>query len=233
MTRHRTKRLVDVVVALPLALLLSPVMALLVVVATIDTRTWGVFRQTRIGLDGGKITVAKIRTMRTPRTDSTPNTITVRSDPRITRFGALIRRWKLDELPQLWSVVTGTMSLVGPRPDVPGYADELTGQDRIVLTMRPGVTGPASLVFRDEEELLADVADPTTYNDQVIWPAKVGINRAYARSSTLGDDLRMLRMTVRLDPADLTDMLARWDSDLLTDTATAHALDTLTTGSDA
>jgi lipopolysaccharide/colanic/teichoic acid biosynthesis glycosyltransferase len=120
----------------------------------------------------------------------------LRHDPRITAIGRFLRKTSLDELPQLLNVVRGEMSLVGPRPDVPGFADALTGADRIVLSVRPGITGPAALAFRHEESLLASVADPETYNREVIWPEKVRINREYVQNWSLAGDLRCLLGTV-------------------------------------
>ena len=111
----------------------------------------------------------KIRTMNSVG----GTTVTTANDTRITRSGALMRRLKIDELPQLINVLRGEMSLVGPRPDVPGFADLLIGDDRVVLTVRPGITGPAAIEYRHEEEILARVADPEGYNRDVIWPDKV------------------------------------------------------------
>ena len=108
-----------------------------------------------------------------------------------------MRRLKIDELPQLVNVLRGEMSLVGPRPDVPGFADELVGADRVVLSVRPGITSPAAVTYRHEEELLARAEDPETYNRDVLWPAKVAINRHYVETWTLGADVRCLAETVR------------------------------------
>ena len=109
---------------------------------------------------------------------------------------AKLRKYKLDELPELWDVFIGNMSFVGPRPDVPGYADRLQGDDRIILTLRPGITGPATLKYRNEEELLAKVDDPVRYNDEVIYPDKVRINRYYATHYSFWQDIRMICCTV-------------------------------------
>ena len=108
----------------------------------------------------------------------------------------MLRRYKLDELPELWNVLIGDMSLVGPRPDVPGYADRLTGEDRDVLRLRPGITGPASLKYANEEEILALVDDPQRYNDEVIFPDKVRINLQYYRSHSLAGDIRLIFATI-------------------------------------
>ena len=162
--------------------------------ATIDTRRNGFFIQERVGRTGRPFRVVKIRTMRVvPGLDST---VTRSGDARITRLGAFFRRFKIDELPQLWNVLVGDMSFVGPRPDVPGFADRLEGEDRVVLAIRPGITGPATLKYRNEEELLAEADDPERYNREVIWPDKVRINREYIRNWRLRDDLTYIWRTV-------------------------------------
>lgn len=162
--------------------------------ATIDTRRNGFFVQERVGRHGRPFWVVKIRTMReVPGLDTT---VTRSGDTRITRVGAFFRRLKIDELPQLWNVLVGDMSFVGPRPDVPGFADRLEGEDRVMLSVRPGITGPATLKYRDEEALLAGVDDPERYNREVIWPNKVRINREYIRDWRLRDDLKYIWRTV-------------------------------------
>lgn len=170
-----------------------PVILLAWVVATVETRRNGLYRQRRVGMDGELFDVLKIRTMR----ESGDSTVTTRGDTRITRCGAVLRRLKIDELPQLLNVLRGDMSLVGPRPDVPGFADRLTGEDRLVLTVRPGITGPAAIAYRHEENILAAVDDPLTYNRNVVWPDKVRINRDYVQNYSLTTDLRVLVTTVR------------------------------------
>lgn len=163
--------------------------------ATIDTGAEGLFRQTRIGYGGRPFRVLKIRTMR-PCRSGTGTTVTVRGDARITRLGAALRRAKIDELPQLINILRGEMSFVGPRPDVPGFADCLEGDDRLLLSLRPGITGPATLRYRHEEELLAAQPDPEQYNRLVIWPDKVRLNLHYLRDWSLLGDLRWILRTV-------------------------------------
>lgn len=124
------------------------------------------------------------------------SSVSVAGESRITPLGAKLRKYKLDELPELWNVLIGDMSFVGPRPDVPGYADELTGEEREVLKLRPGITGPASLKYRNEEEILATVDDPQQYNDQVIFPDKVRINRYYLHHYSFLMDLKLILATV-------------------------------------
>ncbi len=151
------------------------------------------FRQQRVGKDGRLFTLVKFRTMLAGYEE---NTVTVSGESRITRTGAWLRRCKLDELPELWNVLKGDMSFVGPRPDVPGYADQLQGEDREILRLRPGITGPATLKYRHEEELLARVEDPVRYNDEILFPDKVRINRYYLHHWSFRMDLQILLATV-------------------------------------
>ena len=151
------------------------------------------FTQKRVGQHGRLFTMHKFRSMAVSHDDSS---ISVAGEARITSFGATLRKYKLDELPELWDVLIGNMSFVGPRPDVPGYADMLTGDDRRMLELRPGITGPASLKYRDEEELLAQVDNPIEYNDKVIFPDKVRINLYYLDHYSLWKDIQMIIYTV-------------------------------------
>ncbi|MGZ5441421.1 MAG: sugar transferase [Thermoanaerobaculia bacterium] len=188
------KRLFDIVLS-ALGLFLTWWLILLAyAISTIETRRNGFFVQKRVGRDGVLFDLIKIRTMRDDPAMWT--TVTSSVDPRITPVGGVLRKTKLDELPQLINVLRGDMSFVGPRPDVPGFADELQGDDRIILQLRPGITGPATLRFRDEESVLAAQADPERYNREVIWPDKVRINRRYAESHYLLLDLKYILMTV-------------------------------------
>lgn len=151
------------------------------------------FRQTRIGRHGKPFTILKFRTMTVGHGGSS---VSVAGESRITPLGAVLRRYKIDELPELWNVLIGDMSFVGPRPDVPGYADRLQGDDREMLELRPGITGPASLKYRNEEELLAAVDNPQEYNDTVIYPDKVRINRYYLHNYSFMKDIEMIVCTV-------------------------------------
>lgn len=162
--------------------------------ASLDSRANGFFTQQRVGRGGRPFTVVKLRTMRPTREPGT--TITSAGDPRITRVGRFLRRTKLDELPQLWNVLKGDMSFVGPRPDVPGYADKLQGEERLLLSVRPGITGPATLAYRGEEAILAEQDCPERYNDEVIYPDKVRINLEYIRNWRFRDDLRYIWQTL-------------------------------------
>ena len=163
------------------------------ILASIDTKSKGFFTQLRVGRNGKLFKVIKIRTM---RNDSAVNTtVTTAHDPRITSMGYFFRKTKIDELPQLINVLKGEMSFVGPRPDVPGFADLLKGDDRLILAVRPGITGPASLKYRHEEFLLKNEADPEAYNAEVIFPDKVRINKEYVQHYRFMDDIKYIIQT--------------------------------------
>lgn len=151
------------------------------------------FCQRRVGKNGELFVMHKFRTM-SEGNDGT--TVTVAGDNRITKLGAFLRRTKLDELPELWDVFVGKMSMVGPRPDVPGYADKLQGEDREILSLRPGITGPATLKYRDEETLLTQEENPHQYHDEVIYPDKVRLNRYYLRHYSFFLDLKIIFATL-------------------------------------
>ena len=152
-----------------------------------------IFTQKRVGKDGKLFTMYKFRSMTVGHGGSS---VSVAGESRITPLGAKLRKYKLDELPELWNVLIGDMSFVGPRPDVPGYADKLQGEDRLILNLRPGITGPASLKYRNEEEILAQVEDPQKYNDEVIYPDKVKINLEYYYHHSLMGDIKLIIQTV-------------------------------------
>ena len=152
-----------------------------------------IFRQKRVGQHGKLFTMYKFRTMK-PGHSGSP--VSVKGESRITPLGAFLRRYKLDELPELWNVLIGDMSFVGPRPDVPGYADKLEGEDRKILKLKPGITGPASLKYANEEEILASQEDPVKYNNEVIWPDKVRINMEYLKRRNFWLDLKVIIYTV-------------------------------------
>ena len=179
------KRIFDIVFStIGIVLFLIPIF-ILVILASFSTKKPGMFSQLRVGQHGAFFKMYKIRTM---YVDDDANFITTKDDPRITRFGKFLRKYKLDELPQLYNVFLGNMSLVGPRPDVVGYADQLKGEDNIILSIKPGITGPATIKFRNEEQLLSKQLDPKNYNDTIIWKEKVKINIEYVNKwSFLGD----------------------------------------------
>ena len=122
--------------------------------------------------------------------------VSVKGDSRVTKIGVLLRKYKLDELPELINVLLGHMSFVGPRPDVPGYADKLVGYNRNILKLRPGITGPASLKYSNEEEILAQKKDPQLYNDQVIFPDKIKINLDYYQNQSIWLDIKIIFATL-------------------------------------
>ena len=165
------------------------------------------FVQKRVGKDGELFNCHKFRTMTVNHNGST---VSVAGDSRITPFGAILRHYKLDELPGLWDVLIGNMSFVGPRPDVPGYADKLKGDDRDVLKLRPGITGPATLKYRLEDEMLSEYVKKkqaegdtrpmqviaTEYNDNVIYPEKVRLNCYYYRHYSFLKDIEIILATL-------------------------------------
>lgn len=154
------------------------------------------FVQKRVGRNGKLMKVHKFRSMTVQKKNEAFTGIAATETNRITPLGAKLRRYKIDELPELWDVLIGNMSFVGPRPDIPGYADQLKGDDREVLKLRPGITGPASLKYRNEEEILASVDDPRKYNDEVIYPDKVRLNRYYLHNYSFIKDIQMIICTV-------------------------------------
>lgn len=188
------KRLFDFTAALAGGILLSPLMLVLAILVRATSPGPALFIQERVGRHGRGFRCAKIRTMCTGA--QVQGTATTAADARVTPLGRWLRRWKLDELPQLWNVLAGRMSFVGPRPDVPGYADRLQGDDRRILELRPGITGPATLLFRDEERLLALAKNPQTFNDAVVYPEKVRLNREYLETGNFWRDLGYVLATV-------------------------------------
>ena len=201
------KSLFDRVVSFLGLLLIWPL--LLVIALLVKVKIGGpiIFVQERIGKGGKPFRMHKFRTMEEGFNESP---ISIAGESRITPLGAKLRRYKLDELPELWDVFIGNMSFVGPRPDVPGYADKLQGDDRDMLQLRPGITGPASLKYRNEEELIADYVHQAKaqgdsrseqdialwYNDNVLWPDKVRINCYYYRDYSFAKDIQMIFATV-------------------------------------
>lgn len=187
------KRLFDITAAVFGLVITLPVF--LAIYLLIKTQMTGsvFFKQQRVGRHGKIFKMIKFRTMTISHSGST---ISVKGERRITPLGAVLRKYKLDELPELWNILIGDMSFVGPRPDVPGYADKLEGEDRLLLSIRPGLTGAASLKFSNEEELLALQDDPVKYNDEVLYPEKVRINNNYVRHMSFGLDLKIIISTI-------------------------------------
>ena len=202
------KWIFDRVVSLLGMLLLWPVLLLVAILVKVKMPGGpAFFVQKRVGRGGKLFKCHKFRTMTMNHNGST---VSVAGDSRITPLGAKLRHYKLDELPELWDVLIGNMSFVGPRPDVPGYADQLQGDDRDVLKLRPGITGPATLKYRLEDEMIADyvaqkqeegdMRDAQTiaeeYNDTVIYPDKVRLNCYYYRHYSFVKDIQMILCTV-------------------------------------
>lgn len=187
------KRIFDLIFSLiGLFIFFVPVIVL-IFLATISTKKFGLYTQQRVGKHAVLFTMFKIRTM---KGDEDDNFMTLQSNNRITPFGKFLRKFKLDELPQLFNVFMGSMSLVGPRPDVIGYADELVGSDKIILTIKPGITGPATIKFKNEEAILESQINPLKYNDEVIWREKIRINKKYIEDWTLIGDLKFILKTI-------------------------------------
>lgn len=190
-----TKRSLDVAISSLGLAVTAPLILWAAWIAGRETGLPGFFRQTRLGRNGRTFEMLKIRSMREGHFPET--NVTTADDPRITRWGRFFRRSKIDELPQLWNVLMGDMSLVGPRPDVPEIFDHVRPADRqLVLSVRPGLTGPATIRYRDEEELLAMQDDPEFFNERVIFPEKIRMNREYIQTQSFVGDLLCLYQTV-------------------------------------
>lgn len=190
----KTKWLFDRIMSLVGLIILSPVLLVVAILIRVKMPDGPIlFKQIRVGRYGKPFTLYKFRSM---VVDHTGSNVSVAGEARITPLGAKLRKYKLDELPQLWNVFIGDMSFVGPRPDVPGYADKLEGEESVILKLRPGITGPASLKYKNEEELLASVADPVKYNDEVIFPDKVKINMQYYYHWSFWGDIKYIAKTI-------------------------------------
>ena len=188
------KRSFDFISSLGGLIILSPIFVLISFAIKLKMPGGPIFFiQDRVGQYGRIFKMIKFRTMVISHSGSS---ISIKGESRITPLGAILRKYKLDELPELINVLLGQMSIVGPRPDVPGYADRLTGENRAILELKPGITGPATLVYAKEEELLASVPDPETYNEQVIYPDKVRINLEYYKNNSFMGDLRIISKTI-------------------------------------
>ena len=187
------KRVFDIFLSLISMILMIPVYLTLALLIKIKMPGPVLFSQLRVGREARLFRMYKFRTM---KVNHGGNSISVKGESRITPLGAVMRKYKLDELPELWNIFKGDMSFVGPRPDVPGYADKLTGDDRRLLSIRPGLTGPASLKYSNEEEILALQPDPVKYNDEVLYPDKVRINLKYIDEYSFFYDLKIIVYTI-------------------------------------
>jgi lipopolysaccharide/colanic/teichoic acid biosynthesis glycosyltransferase len=186
------RRLLDVTVAGMLLLVLAPLLGVLAVLVRATTTGPALFRQIRVGRNGRPFVLLKLRTM---RADAPGPAITSGGDPRITHLGAWLRRTKLDELPQLWNVLRGDMSLVGPRPELPHYVARYTAAQRTVLRARPGLTDPASLAWADEAATLGRFAEPDRAYVEVVVPSKIALSLAYLERRTVWSDLVIVMRT--------------------------------------
>ena len=189
------KRVFDLAFAIPGVVVLLPVFAVVALWITLGDNGPVFFRQERVGRKGCPFRIWKFRTM-LPNADREGRQITVGADARITRAGRWLRRFKLDELPQLFNVLAGEMSLVGPRPEVPRYVALYSAKERAVLGLLPGITDPASIRYRNENEILAQVADPDRFYSEELMPEKIQINLSYAAQATVWTDLCVILATI-------------------------------------
>lgn len=182
------KRVFDVFFSSIGLILLGWLILLIAIISKIFIKGNGFFTQKRVGQYGKLIIVFKIETIHPEEAK--------KENPYITKLGRFIRKIKIDEFPQLFNILEGTMSFVGPRPDVLGFADKLVGEQRIILNVKPGITGPATVYFRNEEKLLNEHKNPQKYNKEIIWPQKVAMNMSYVNEYSFKKDLYYLIKTL-------------------------------------
>ncbi len=188
------KRIFDIIISVFAIIILSPLFLLISIVIKLTSNGPIFFIQDRIGLNGSVFKIIKFRTMINDH--NSLNVVSIKNDSRITVVGKILRKYKLDEIPELINVLFGSMSLVGPRPDVPGYVDLLKGENRKILTLKPGITGPASLKYFNEEEILSSKKNPKHYNDKIIFPDKVKINLDYYYKNNIWIDIKIIFATI-------------------------------------
>ena len=188
------KRLFDFFLSFFGLIILSPILFIFFILIFLQDFNYPFYIASRVGKNGVPFNMVKFRSMITDQNSS--STITTANDNRITTIGKIIRKLKVDELPELLNVLIGDMSLVGPRPDVPGYADLLVGEDKLVLKLKPGITSLASLKYINEEEILASVEDPIRYNKEIIFPDKVKLNLNYYYNHNIWIDIKVIFATV-------------------------------------
>tara|TARA_B110000444_G_scaffold109445_1_gene103301 strand:- start:491 stop:1075 length:585 start_codon:yes stop_codon:yes gene_type:complete len=188
------KRIFDFIVSLIGIVVLFPIFIFVSFLVKISSDGPIFFIQERVGLHAEKFQMIKFRSMTVKQVSN--STISVKGDVRITKIGVFLRKFKFDELPELWNVLKGDMSLVGPRPDVCGYADNLKGEDRKILELRPGITGVASLKYFNEEDVLLTKDNPLKFNDEVIYPHKVRLNLDYYHNNNLWIDIKIIFATI-------------------------------------
>ena len=187
------KRGFDIVVSGAALVLLLPLMIVLAILVRLDSPGPSLFRQTRVGKSFCEFQLLKFRSM---RNGNCGTEVTFGQDARITRVGTFLRTFKLDELPQLWNVFRGDMSLVGPRPEVPMFVERFRPDYEEILSIRPGITDPASIRYRSEAEILGNYQDPMNYYTNVILPNKIEISRLYVRSASFGKDVSLIFQTI-------------------------------------
>lgn len=190
------KRSFDIIFSLVGIFCFLPVLIIISALVFFSSSGSVFYKQERVGRNGRIFEIIKFRTMVVNADKMAGGSVTVMGDKRITFIGRFLRRWKLDELPSIWNVLKGNMSFVGPRPDVPGFADALHSDDRIILSLRPGITGPATLKYRDEEEILAKQENPEKYNLEVIFPDKVRLNREYVENYSFWKDIKYIFQSI-------------------------------------
>ena len=187
------KRGFDIVASGGALVALLPLMLVLAILIRLDSPGPSLFRQTRVGKSFREFQLLKFRSM---RNGNCGTEVTCGQDARITRVGAFLRAFKLDELPQLWNVFCGDMSLVGPRPEVPMFVERFRPDYEEILNVRPGITDPASIRYRSEAEILGNTPDPMNYYTNVILPDKIEISRRYVRSANFGKDVSLIFQTI-------------------------------------
>jgi lipopolysaccharide/colanic/teichoic acid biosynthesis glycosyltransferase len=188
---RRGKRILDFSVAAVALSFLSPLLLVIAVAIKVTSPGTVFFRQQRVGLNGSHFSILKFRSM-VPRAENRGAGITSSGDARVTAIGRILRKTKVDELPQLWNVLVGEMSLVGPRPELPKYVASYTSEQRQALSVRPGISSIASIVFRNEEELLATVDDKERFYLEVLVPKKNDLDRLYARRVNFANDIKVV-----------------------------------------
>ena len=189
-TDKKVKRIFDLILAILLIPIIIIPLFIFVIIASVDTKEYGIFSQYRVGQYGKLFNIFKIRTLK-----NEPHRLGS-LDKSATSFGKFLRRYNLDEIPQLFSIIKGDMSFVGPRPDIEGFADVLEGEDRIILEIKPGVTGPATIKYKNEEVLLSQQVDPENYNRTIIWKDKVEINKMYIKNWSFYLDLKYIIQSI-------------------------------------
>jgi lipopolysaccharide/colanic/teichoic acid biosynthesis glycosyltransferase len=190
------KLVFDLLFAIIGFIFMIPIILIITIIIKLTSKGPVFYIAPRVGKNGKLFNMIKFRSMYVNADKKDEGSVTVKGDRRVSSIGKFLRKYKLDELPELLNILKGNMSFVGPRPDVPGYADHLKGDDRRVLELRPGITGPATLKYSNEELLLSKVEDPQKYNDEVIFPDKVKINLEYMDSWSLWLDIKIIFRTI-------------------------------------